>query len=333
MTRTIAAIATNGCSGAMRVLFWGTPEFATAPLRALIGEGFDVVGVVTQPDKPVGRSRSSTQMSPVKKVALDESIPVLQPEKPRGDEFIAAMAALNADVSVVVAYGHILPKAVIDMPRLGTLNIHASLLPKYRGAAPIQAAIRDGVHETGVSIMQMVPALDAGPVIHTARTTILEDETSLELSLRLSEIGANALIEALAMLELGAATPMEQDDSHATYAHKLTRESAKVDWTQSAHDVSRHLRAYDPKPGAWGLVNGAEVKLFGARTAPRGTVHEPGEVLAVDGAGMLVACGAGAVRVLAVQPAGKKRLSPEEWSRGRGIAPGDRFDTKAGSAA
>jgi methionyl-tRNA formyltransferase len=313
----------------VRVLFWGTPEFATAPLRALIGEGFDVVGVVTQPDKPVGRSRSAVQPSPVKKVALAEGISILQPEKPRSDAFIAEVAALSADVSVVVAYGHILPKVVIDLPRLGTLNIHASLLPALRGAAPIQAAIRDGFAETGVTIMQMVPALDAGPILHVARTPILEDETSLELSLRLSELGANALIEALALLELGLAKPEPQDESRATYAPKLTRETAQVDWTGSAYDVSRHVRAYDPKPGAWSIVNGGEVKLFGARLAPRGTAHTAGDVLAVDSVGLLVACGAGAVRIMSVQPAGKTRLTPEQWARGRGIAVGDRFDTES----
>ncbi|MEO8623658.1 MAG: methionyl-tRNA formyltransferase [bacterium] len=311
----------------MRVLFWGTPEFATAPLRALIGEGFDVVGVVTQPDKAVGRSRSTLQPSPVKLVALAEDIPVLQPEKPRGDAFLAAMSELAPDISVVVAYGHILPKAAIDLPRLGTLNIHASLLPALRGAAPIQAAIRDGLAETGVTIMQMVPAMDAGPILHTARTEILEDETSLELSLRLSELGAGALIEALALIELGAAVPQAQDETKATYAGKLTRESAQVNWLGTAHDVSRHIRAYDPKPGAWSAVNGAEVKLFGARIAPRGTSHTVGDVLAIDDAGMLVACGSGAVRVLAVQPSGKRRLTPAEWAHGRGISVGDRFDT------
>ncbi len=317
----------------MRVLFWGTPEFATAPLRALIGEGFDVVGVVTQPDKPVGRSRSTVQASPVKLVAVAEGIPVLQPDKPRGDAFLAEMAALAPDVSVVVAYGHILPKAVIDLPPFGTLNIHASLLPALRGAAPIQAAIRDGLAETGVTIMQMVPALDAGPIVHVARTRILEDETSLELSLRLSELGANALIEAMALLELGAARPQPQDESRATYAGKLTRESARVDFTGSAYDVSQHIRAYDPRPGAWSLVRGTEVKLFGARLAPRGLSHAAGDVLSVDAAGLLIACGSGAVRVLAVQPSGKKPLAPLEWARGRGIAVGDRFDTepRAGS--
>ena len=311
----------------MRVLFWGTPEFATAPLRALLGEGFDVAAVVTQPDKPVGRSRSKLRASPVKEVALAEGIPVFQPPKPKGEEFLAELRTLAPDVNVVVAYGHILPRAAIDLPRLGTLNIHASLLPLLRGAAPIQAAIRDGYSETGVTIMQMVPALDAGPVLHQSRTPILEDETAGELALRLSELGAGALIEALALIELGLARPEPQDEAAATYAAKLTRETAWVDWTGSAHDVGRHIRAYDPKPGAWGRVGGVEVKLFGARVAPRGTSHFAGEVLALDEVGMLVACGAGAIRILAVQPSGKRRLSPADWANGRGVAVGDRFDT------
>jgi methionyl-tRNA formyltransferase len=317
----------------VRVLFWGTPDFATAPLRALLGEGFDVVGVVTQPDRAVGRSRSSLLPSPVKEVALAEGLPVLQPDKPKGDEFLARIRELAPDVSVVVAYGHILPKSVIDLPRLGTLNIHASLLPALRGAAPIQAAIRDGLGETGVTIMQMVPALDAGPVLLSTRTTILADETAGELSLRLSELGAGALIEALALLDLGLAKAQPQDELRATYATKLSRETARVDWTKTAHEVGRHVRAYDPKPGAWSRVRGADVKLFGARTAPRGAAHAPGEVIAVDADGMLVACGAGAVRILAVQPAGKRRLAPMEWANGRGVAEGDRFDTELVSPA
>jgi methionyl-tRNA formyltransferase len=316
----------------MRVLFWGTPEFATAPLRALLGEGFDVVGVVTQPDKAVGRSRSVLQPSPVKQVALEEGLAIYQPEKPRGDEaFLAQMKALAPDISVVVAYGHILPRALIDLPRLGTLNIHASLLPALRGAAPIQAAIRDGLGETGVTIMQMVPALDAGPILHLARTPVLEDETAGELSLRLSELGSTALIEALALIELGIVRRELQDESRATFAGKLTRESAQVDFARSAHDVGRHVRAYDPKPGAWARLGDAEVKLFGARLAPRSPSHEAGEVIAVDGAGLLVACGQGAVRITAVQPSGKRRLTPAEWANGRGVAVGDRFDT-SGSA-
>jgi methionyl-tRNA formyltransferase len=317
----------------VRVLFWGTPDFATAALRALLGEGFDVVGVVTQPDKAVGRSRSRVEASPVKVVAQAEGLPVLQPEKPRGDDFLAQLRALAPDVSIVVAYGHILPRAVIDLPKLGTLNIHASLLPALRGAAPIQAAIREGLGETGVTIMQMVPQLDAGPMLLQARTPIVADETAGELTLRLSELGAGALIEALALVELGLAKPQPQDDSLATYAPKLTRETAQVDWTRSAHEVGRHVRAYDPRPGAWGRVNGAEVKLFGARIAPRGSSREPGDVIAIDGDGMLVACGGGAVRITLVQPAGKRRLAPLDWANGRGVTVGDRFDSTAASPA
>jgi len=313
----------------VRVLFWGTPGFATAALRALLGEGFDVVGVVTQPDRAVGRSRSKLEPSAVKMVAVAEGIPVLQPEKPRGDEFMAQLSALAPDVSVVVAYGHIIPRVAIELPRLGTLNIHASLLPALRGAGPIQAAIRDGLGETGVTIMQMVPKLDAGPILLQARTPVLADETAGELTLRLSELGAGALIEALALLELGLAKPEPQDEDLVTYAPKLTRDSARVDWTRSAHEVGSHVRAYDPKPGAWGRINGTEVKLFGARVAPRGSSRNPGDVIAIDSEGMLVACGGGAVRIVAVQPAGKRRLSPQEWAHGRAIAIGDRFDTGA----
>jgi methionyl-tRNA formyltransferase len=263
----------------------------------------------------------------VKEVALAEGIPVQQPDKPRGDAFLAGLRALAPDISVVVAYGHILPKSVIDAPRLGTLNIHASVLPKLRGAAPIQAAIREGFDATGVSIMQMVPALDAGPVLLSASTPILADETAGELALRLSEMGAQSLIEALALLEMGLAKAVPQDDAAATYAPKLTRETAAVDFTRPALEVARHIRAYDPRPGAWGRVRGTEAKLFGARVAPRTNTDVPGAVLSVDSDGMLVACGSGAVRVLAVQPAGKRRLAPLEWAHGRGVAVGDRFDT------
>ncbi|MDQ3997846.1 MAG: methionyl-tRNA formyltransferase [Gemmatimonadota bacterium] len=309
----------------MRVLFWGTPEFATPPLRALVGEGFDVVGVVTQPDKPVGRSRSKVQAPPVKLVAEDEGIPVIQPPKPRGPEFLDSIRTLAPDVSVVVAYGHILPTLAIDVPRLGTFNIHASLLPALRGAAPIQAAIREGYERTGVTVMRVVPALDAGPIIHQVATPILDDETFGELSLRLSELGALALIEALALLAVGEVVEVGQDESRATYAPKVDREAARVDWSLDAVTVSRIVRAYDPKPGAFTRLRGADVKLFGARPAPAAG-GAPGEVLEIERGVMTVKCGAGgSVRVVAVQPAGKKRMSPEDWARGRGIAVGDRF--------
>ncbi|HVA58389.1 MAG: methionyl-tRNA formyltransferase [Gemmatimonadaceae bacterium] len=309
----------------MRVLFWGTPEFATPPLRALIGEGFDVVGVVTQPDRPVGRSRSRLEAPPVKQIAERENIPVLQPARPQGEAFRAQIAALEPEVSVIVAYGHILPAEIIDLPTHGTLNIHASLLPALRGAAPIQAAIRDGLTETGVSIMRMVPALDAGPVLLRAATPIYDDETAGELSLRLSEMGAAALIEALALIELGASREDPQDAAAATYAPKIVREMTRVDWRAPATTVSRVIRAYDPRPGAFTTLDGAEVKLFGARPAveAHGT---PGEVVAVNDDGLVVACGDGGTRLTTVQPAGKRRMAPAEWQRGRGIAVGRRFD-------
>ena len=309
----------------MRVLFWGTPEFATPPLRALIGEGFDVVGVVTQPDRPVGRSRSTRQPSPVKQIAADEGIPVLQPERPRGDEFITAVSRLNPDLSVVVAYGHILPAAVIDLPPRGTVNIHASLLPALRGAAPIQAAIRSGLAETGVTIMRMVPALDAGPIILQARTPIVEDETYGELALRLSELGALTLIEALSLMELGGLREQPQDDRLATYAPKIDRSTTWIDWTAPAVNVCRLIRSLDPKPGAVTALRGADVKLFGAKPALHASTA-PGQILQIEREGMIVSCGDGAIRVGIVHPAGKRRLTPNEWESGRGVAAGDRFD-------
>ena len=308
----------------MRVLFWGTPDFATPPLRALLGEGFEVVAVVTQPDRAVGRSRSMLVPSPVKQIAIEEALPVLQPERPRGTDFVERVKALAPDLSVVVAYGHILPKEVIDIPPQGTLNIHASLLPALRGAAPIQAAIRDGLEETGVTIMRMVPALDAGPILLQARTPINHDETYGELQLRLSELGALALVEALMLMSVGELTERPQDDAQATYAPKIERADGRVDWATPAIDVARRIRAYDPKPGAFTTRNGMELKVFGARPSPD-HAGDAGLVLAIDEMGMLVGCGTGAVRVAYVHPAGKRRIAALDWAQGRGIAVGDRL--------
>jgi methionyl-tRNA formyltransferase len=309
----------------MRIVFFGTPEFAAPALRALIGEGHDVVGVVTQPDKPRGRSRSTLDPSPVKVIALSESIPVLQPERPRGVEFEAALRALAPDISVVVAYGHILPREVIELPRSGTLNIHASLLPEYRGAAPIQAAIRDGAAETGVTIMQMAPALDAGPVIVALRTPIEPDETAGELQLRLAELGAEALIEALILIGVGKAILTPQNDALATYAGKIVREDARMPFGAPSDRVARLVRAYDPKPGAWSTLNGLEVRCFGAQDVPERS-GVPGEVLEAGERGLVIACGEGAVRICDLHPAGQKRLAAAQWVRGRGVRMGDRFE-------
>jgi methionyl-tRNA formyltransferase len=307
----------------VRVLFWGTPEFATAPLRALLGEGFEVVAVVTQTDKPVGRSRSALRASAVKEVALREALPVLQPEKPKGDEFLAQLRELAPDVSVVVAYGHILPKAVIDLPRLGTLNIHASLLPALRGAAPIQAAIRDGLGETGVSIMQMVPALDAGPVLVQSETEVFDDETYGELQTRLAELGALTLLEALALIAVGKAKEVPQDESRATFAPKINRDAARINWKRSAIEIARLIRAFDPKPGAYTSSQKGDIKLFGPRLMD-GISGKPGEVIKVTGE-LVIACGSDAIRIGEVQPTGKKRMAAHDWARGRGAKVGDRL--------
>lgn len=279
---------------------------------------------MTQPDKPHGRSRSKLVPSAVKEIALEEGIPLLQPEKPRGEEFLSQLRAFEPDISVVVAYGHLIPKAALDLPPMGSFNVHASLLPKLRGAAPIQGAILAGFHETGVTIMRMVPALDAGPIVLQAATPIAEDETAGELTLRLSELGALALIEAMTLISLGRAHEEPQDEARATYVGKIDRDSAQIDWTQPAHIVSRSIRAYDPKPGAHTLHRGEPLKLFGARILPH-TNHVPGKVVEIAEPGMMVACGEGAVRVTQVQPAGKNRMTADQLARGRGIAAGEKL--------
>jgi methionyl-tRNA formyltransferase len=306
----------------VRVLFWGTPEFAAPSLRGLIGESFEVVGVVTQPDKPQGRSREIIP-SPVKQIATDEEIPVFQPKNARDPELLETLKRVKPDISIVVAYGHILPQAIIDLPRLGTLNIHASLLPELRGAAPIQAAIRQGLNETGVSLMRVVPALDAGPVILQKETEIFDDETFGELQMRLAELGALTLIEALTLVSLGKAKEKAQDDSRATYAPKVTRNSSRIDWNQSALEISRLIRSSDPKPGAFAKTPKGDVKLFGPKVMD-GIKGEPGEVLKVMGE-LVIACGLDALRIGDVQPSGKTRMSAHEWARGRGPVVGDRW--------
>jgi methionyl-tRNA formyltransferase len=310
----------------VKVLFWGTPPFALPALRALAEEGHDVVGVVTQPDRPAGRGRA-VAFSSVKQEALEEGIPVLQPERPRGDEFMAQLRALEPDVSIVVAYGQILRPEVLELPRLGSLNIHASLLPELRGAAPIQWAIIRGHETSGVSIMRMEAGLDSGPVLLQAEEPIAPEESASELASRLAEIGAEAMIEALLLLESGDSTETPQDNARATYAPKLERGMARVDWTRPAPELARLIRGLDDHPGAWSPLEGrGPVKLFRPVAHAGDGAGAPGEVLEADAQdGIVVACGEGALRLREVQPPGKRRMHAAEWVRGRGVAAGDRF--------
>jgi methionyl-tRNA formyltransferase len=313
----------------MRILFWGTPDFAVPSLRALLGEGHDVVGVVTQPDRPAGRGRA-LRTPPVKIVASDESVPVLQPERARGDEFMSAVRALDPELSIVVAYGQILKREVLELPPLGSINVHASLLPELRGAAPINWAIRLGLEHTGITIMRMVEQMDAGPILHQVVEPIGDDETASDLWLRLSELGAEALIEALALLELGETDERAQDDARATYAPRITRDTARVDWQDNAVAVGRHIRALDSVPGAWTSHRGEDLKLYRPLPEPDFAHDEaPGTVLHTDGAneaeGMRVACATGALLVREVKPAGKRRMNTAAWVRGRGIETGERL--------
>jgi methionyl-tRNA formyltransferase len=306
----------------MRIVFFGTPAFAVPSLQALLHGRFTVAGVVTQPDKPQGRSRSELIAPPVKIAALAAGIPFLQPVRPVGDVFTASLRRLEPDLGVVVAYGHILRPEVLDLPEQGMINVHASLLPRHRGAAPIQQAILAGDGQTGITIMQMEEGLDSGPVIHRVPTPIGADETAGSLATRLADMGAAALVEALSLLSGGLARPQPQDHSLATYAPKLDREIARLVWGRDASALVRQIRAFDPAPGAWAQHNGITLKLFGARQATG--VGEPGTVLEA-GSELVIAAGSGAVAVSEVQPAGKTRLPVEAWVRGRGIIAGKRL--------
>jgi len=306
----------------LRVLFFGTPEFAVPSLRALVGEGFDIAAVVTRPDRPTGRHRSHASASAVKTAALADDLPVLQPERPSAPEFVAAARDLAPDLSIVAAYGHILATALLEVPRLGSVNVHASLLPALRGAAPIQRAILEGCAETGITIMRMDAGMDTGPILHQVATPIAPDETGGELTERLAELGAEALIEALTLMEETGLEPRAQDAARATLAPKIRREEERLDWTWPADAVARKIRAFDPRPGAWTTCRDKELKLFGGRPVPAS--GEPGRVLEAGDA-LTVACGSGAVRATEVQPAGRGRMAARAFVNGRGVAAGDRL--------
>jgi len=311
----------------VRILFWGTPAFALPSLRALEGEGHEIVGVVTQPDRPAGRGRK-LKPSDVKVHATEEGYPVLTPERPRGDEFLERMTDLRPEISVVVAYGHILPPEVLELPPGNSINVHASLLPELRGAAPVTWAIARGYETTGVTVMEMVEEMDAGPILFQLEEPIGPSETATDLGSRLSEVGAAALVEALALLEADAVDPREQDESEATYAPKVDRETARIDWQREPWAVSDWIRAMDRIPGAWTTLGGEPVKLF--RPVPlEGYEHDedPGRILVADpDQGLTVAVEGGAVALDEVQPAGKRRMSVVDWLRGRGAQEGQHFE-------
>jgi len=314
----------------VRVVFFGTPDFAVPSLGALLGEGFDVLAVVTPPDRPRGRSRSSLVPPPVKLAAEAEGLPVLQPEHPTDSDFVAAVRELVPDVGVVVAYGHLLRPELLAIPPRGMVNVHPSLLPELRGAAPVEWAILRGLEKTGVTIMQMEAGMDSGPIIHQIPHRIDPDVSGGELSDHLAEMGAQALVEALAMLEQDALRPVPQDHSRATFAPKLTRELARLDWTKPADVVARFTRGLDPRPGAWtelreegsGKGEGVEIKMFGGRVVEGHGA--PGEVLRADEE-LVIAALRDAVAIAEVQPAGKDRMPAADWVRGRRVAAGQRF--------
>jgi len=307
----------------VRVVFFGTPDFAVPSLEALLGEGFDVLAVVTQADKPKGRSRSRLVPPPVKVAAVAEDIPVLQPARPTEPAFVEQVRSLAPDVGVVVAYGHILKPELLAIPKHGMVNVHASLLPELRGAAPVEWAITNGLEKTGVTIMLMDAGMDTGPILHQLPHYIDPEVTGGELSEHLAEMGAQALVEALALLEQDGLKPRPQDPGRATYAPKLTRDAARLHWDRPAAELARVIRGLDPRPGAWTELGGREVKLFRAHVVEGGG-GAPGEIRTTDGR-LQIATGQGAVDVEEVQPAGKARMSVADWARGRGVRTGQRF--------
>jgi methionyl-tRNA formyltransferase len=301
----------------LRVAFAGTPEFAVPPLAALAASPHAVIGVLTQPDRPAGRGRE-LRASPVKRYAVEHGWPIDQPQTLRTEEGRAQLTDWRPDVLVVVAYGLILPQAALDIPRLGCLNIHASLLPRWRGAAPIQRAILAGDRETGVAIMRMEAGLDTGPVLLERRTPILPDDTSGSLQQRLALEGATALIEALGQLESGRAQATPQPQQGVTYAHKIDKSEARIDWQRSAAEIDRQVRAFHPWPVAEIRVGDETVRVHRAVlvAAPATTdvAAEPGRVLGLDERGLVVACGDGALALQSLQRPGRRPVSAREFA-------------------
>ena len=313
---------TDFCDTRLRIVFAGTPDFAAHHLQALLSDGsHEVVAVYTQPDRPKGRGKKLAA-SPVKELALEHRLPVLQPLTLKDEQAQRQLAALDADIMVVVAYGLLLPKAVLDTPRLGCINVHGSLLPRWRGAAPIQRAIEAGDEYTGITIMQMNEGLDTGDMLVKVATPIGEKDTAASLHDKLAELGRPALLEALEQLAEGQAQPERQDDSLANYAGKLSKQEALIHWQRPAADIDRQVRAFNPFPVACTDIAGQRVRIWAAEPTPE--KGEPGVVLSADGFGLVVGCGKGSLRVTELQLPGKKRLAVADVLRGNAdrFAPG-----------
>ncbi|CDF81397.1 Methionyl-tRNA formyltransferase [Pseudomonas knackmussii B13] len=293
-------------SQALRIVFAGTPDFAAEHLKALLDTPHQIVAVYTQPDRPAGRGQK-LMPSPVKQLAVEHGLPVLQPPTLRNEEAQAELAALQPDLMVVVAYGLILPQVVLDIPRLGCINSHASLLPRWRGAAPIQRAVEAGDAESGVTVMQMEAGLDTGPMLLKIATPISAEDTGGSLHDRLARLGPPAVIEAIAGLAAGTLQGEVQDDALATYAHKLNKEEAKLDWSLPAAELERRVRAFDPWPVCHTTLNGETLKVWAARLGEG--KGEPGKILDASRDGLLVGCGEGSLLLTRVQLPGGKPLA------------------------
>ncbi|OYY95265.1 MAG: methionyl-tRNA formyltransferase [Hydrogenophilales bacterium 28-61-23] len=304
----------------MRLIFAGTPEFAALALQALIAAGHDIPLVLTQPDRPAGRGMK-LRLSPVKEVALRAGIQVEQPENLKTDAARHPILDARAEVMIVAAYGLILPQAVLDMPRLGCVNIHASLLPRWRGAAPIHRAIEAGDSETGITLMQMDKGLDTGAMLARASLAILATDTTGSLHDRLAALGAREIVRLLPELEAGNVSATPQDSALANYAAKIGKEEARLDWTLSAEELDRKIRAFNPFPGAFALLDEAPLKIWQARPVAGGGA--PGRILAIAEGEMHIACGSGALAIEEVQKAGGKRLPVGAFLAGHALKAGD----------
>ncbi len=318
--------ATASGAGGLRVAFAGTPEFAAQALDAILKAGYAVPLVLTQPDRPAGRGMKLSP-SAVKQLALANGIEVDQPEKLRTEEQRARLAARAPDVLVVAAYGLLLPPAVLALPRLGCINIHASLLPRWRGAAPIHRAIEAGDAQTGITIMQMDEGLDTGPMLLRRVLPIAADDTTASLHDRLAALGGECIVEALGALAGGGLAATPQPAEGVTYAAKIGRAEADIDWSRPAAEIERAMRAFDPFPGAVSTLRDTAVKCWKAQVVAR--EGEPGRVLAVEADGIVVACGRDALRCTVLQRPGSKRLPAGEFLRGFPVSAGERFASAA----